>query len=249
MFHKLTSLKWKHWLSIFFLVVSIIIFKNIITPPAERKPDIQNKSAFRVCYLLNIDGMKGLGHSALLLQDASGQASVFSYNGMQYNLWECLFGKAGIGKMKQFSLSEDEIKQFLETGNLQADEYEECDNFDRAICHEITQEQYLMLSEKIRYYIDVGNEFEELYAQDKVALEEFLAHENLPRYQIYTHNCDTVARELLALVSDDMKAYNADSAFMTPGRNYRNMCKALGNDWEILRLGKDSIPEKILSDY
>lgn len=185
----------------------------------------------------------------MFLQDSSGQASIFSYNGMQYNLLECLLGKSGIGKMKRFSLSEEEVKQFQETGDLQADEYEECDNFDRAIYCEITQEQYAMLSENIQSYIDVGNEFEKLYAEDKAALEEFLAQENLPRCQIYTHNCDTAARELLALINEDMKVYNENSASLTPGRNYRNMCKTFGDDWGILRLGKDSILEKILSNY
>lgn len=50
-------------------------------------------------------------------------------------------GKSGIGKMKVFSLDAKVTEYFLQTGNLQADEYEECDNFDRAIYHSITQEE------------------------------------------------------------------------------------------------------------
>lgn len=106
-----------------------------------------------------------------------------------------------------------------------------------------------MLLENIQYYIDIGNEFEALCAEDKAALERFLNQENLSRYQIYMHNCDTAARELLALINEDMKAYNENAISLMPGRNYRNMCKTLGDDWGILRLGEDSILEKILSDY
>lgn len=50
-------------------------------------------------------------------------------------------GKSGIGKMKVFSLDAEVTEYFLQTGNLQADEYEERDNFDRAIYHSITQEE------------------------------------------------------------------------------------------------------------
>lgn len=79
-------------------------------------------------------------------------------------------GKSGIGKMKVFSLDAEVTEYFLQTGNLQADEYEECDNFDRAIYHSITQEEYEALLENLQYYIDVGNQFEHLYAGDKSQL-------------------------------------------------------------------------------
>ena len=59
----------------------------------------------QVCYLLNLDGMKGLGHSALLLIDETGAGQLFSYNGMQYGLLPCLLGKEGIGKMKVISMT------------------------------------------------------------------------------------------------------------------------------------------------
>ena len=70
----------------------------------------------QVCYLLNLDGMKGLGHSALLLIDETGAGQLFSYNGMQYGLLPCLLGKEGIGKMKVISMTPEETAVFLETG-------------------------------------------------------------------------------------------------------------------------------------
>lgn len=236
-------------LDILLIAVVFITIRNITSEPIEREADVSAKTAGRVYYLLNIDGMKGLGHSALLLQDSQGQAELFSYNGMQYNLPECLLGKSGIGKMKQFQLNEEDLKLFLETGDLQADEYEECDNFDRALYYDLTQEQYVRIMEGIAYYIRVGDTFEQLFASDKKGLETFLSQEEIPKYQIYTHNCDTVAREQLALVSKEMEKYNEDFKRWTPGGNYKEMCRVLGKDWGIMKLGKDSLWENILSDY
>lgn len=241
-------------ISILIIIMLMAVFtigtRNFLSTPMERVPDSFGKtSAYRAYYLLNIDGMKGLGHSALLLRDSSGEAQVFSYNGMQYNLAECLLGKAGIGKMKQFSLSPEEAAQFLKTGDLQVEEYAECDNFDRTIYRDITKEQYEILREGIQQYIEIGDEFERLYADDAAQLESFLQQENLPRYQIYTHNCDTVARELLALINDEIASYNETSGFHTPGGHYKQLCKTLGEQWGIQKLGEDTITERLLADY
>ena len=100
------------------MLLFVIIIRNISSKPIERTAVTCKETVGRVYYLLNIDGMKGLGHSALLLQDSRGQAQLFSYNGMQYNVLECLMGKSGIGKMMQFQLKEEDLQQFLETGNL-----------------------------------------------------------------------------------------------------------------------------------
>lgn len=236
-------------LNMMLIATSFIMIRNIFSKPTERTADTHMGTVGRVYYLLNIDGMKGLGHSALLLQDSEGQAQVFSYNGMQYNFRECLLGKSGIGKMKQFQLNAEELKQLLETGDLQADKYEECDNFDRALYCDITQEQYATIMEEIRHYIEVGDTFEQLYMIDKIELESFLNQKDIPKYQIYTHNCDTVAREILALISKEVEEYNADFRKLTPGGNYKEMCKVLGNDWGVIKLGEDSVWENILSDY
>ena len=64
----------------------------------SRCPILQDNSCI-VYYLLNIDGMKGLGHASFMLVNEQGEGCFYSYNGMQYNLAECLMGKAGIGKM------------------------------------------------------------------------------------------------------------------------------------------------------
>lgn len=238
------------FITVMLLAVFIIGIRNFLSTPMERVPDSSGKtSAYRVYYLLNIDGMKGLGHSAMLLWDSSGEAQIFSYNGMQYNLTECLLGKAGIGKMKQFSLSPEELERFLNTGDLQVGEYAECDNFDRAIYCDITKEQYETLRDGIQQYIEIGDEFERLYAGNAAQLDIFLQQENLPRYQIYTHNCDTVARELLALISDEMASYNEMSGVHTLGGHYKQLCNALGEQWGVQKLGVDTLAERLLVDY
>lgn len=91
------------------------------------------KEGCRIYYLLNIDGMKGLGHAAFLLVDEQGEGLFYSYNGMQYSLPECLLGKAGIGKMKSFALNREQTEQFLTAGDLEVSDTSECDNFDRAL--------------------------------------------------------------------------------------------------------------------
>ena len=67
-----------------------------------REPRKEPGRDCRAYYLLNMDGMKGLGHAALLLVDEKGEGRLFSYNGMEYNIFWCLLGKKGLGKMKEF---------------------------------------------------------------------------------------------------------------------------------------------------
>lgn len=242
---------------IMFLCVGVgkIIFR---APFVERDCQMTGKDC-RVYYLLNLDGMKGLGHSALLLVDEEGRGRVFSYNGMQYDLFRCLTGKEGIGKMMEYALTSREVDTLLETGNLTAGDYEECDNFDRALYRCLSREQYERIVKEAEFYQEVGDTYERLYAacdgakdrmrtQAEEDMEAFLQKE-LPHYQIYTHNCDTVARELLALADEEIRAYNASHTRLTPGGNYYAMCSRLSGIWGIARLGRDSQAEKLLSFF
>ncbi len=216
------------WMPIFLLAVLLLVLWD--APFQERRIEkLQNSCA--VYYLLNIDGMKGLGHAALLLQDEQGNGLLYSYNGMQYSLLECLIGKEGIGKMKVFALSADEICEFLSTGDLKVEDTAECDNFDRVLYRCISREDYEAVQKGTVKYMEAGAEFERLYAAayDSAGeeLEAFLEQEDLPRYQIYTHNCDTVARELIAQIDEEMRQYNSESKRLTPTGNYIGMTHAL----------------------
>ena len=107
------------------------------------------------------------------------------------------------------------------------------------------------------YYIEVGDGYQQLYAEAyilpdeesreaEVALQEYIAREDIPKYQIYHHNCDVVAREAIAIANDEMQEYNEAQEKLFPSANYKNMCELFGDKWGTIHLGEDSVVEKIL---
>lgn len=241
-------------LSILFITIIFLTLLHDTSIKNRNPKDIENSCM--VYYVLNIDGMKGLGHTAFLLIDENANGQFYSYNGMQYSLMECLMGKAGIGKMKVFSLSAEEVEQFLLTGDLMVEDAAECDNFDRALYRYISKADYEQIQESVARYIDVGNEYERLYAaafhsngEEHAAadkeLQEFLGQTNLPKYQIYMHNCDVVARELIALIDEEVEIYNAENAKLMPSSNFIGMYNEFGETWGCQVLGADTTLEKL----
>ena len=190
-----------------------------------REPQEAPGQDCRVYYLLNIDGMKGLGHAALLLVDEDGEGRLFSYNGMEYSLFWCLFGKEGLGKMKEFSLDAPSVRRLLQTGELEPEEYEECRNFDRALWRYLSREDYERILSGTELYLDPREP-------------------SAPLYQIYTHNCDTAARELIGIADAEMQRYNAGRTRLTPGGNYKRMWRKFGDTWGFTFLGKDTLWER-----
>lgn len=245
------------FLLLLYLVVNLCVRISFTVPKAVEERDCRTMDGdCRICYLLNLDGMKGLGHSALLLIDENGSGSVLSYNGMQYGLAECLAGRKGIGKMMVYSLEPQEVETLLRTGDLETDGHGECDNFDRMLYRWVSRIQYEQIMDAAKIYVDAGDRYEELYAAAARAeeakrpeaegrMEDYL-RQDLPRYQIYTHNCDTVARELLALVDEEIRRYNVQEQKLTPKGNYKNMCACVSDQWGIVRLGRDTLVEQAL---
>lgn len=244
-------LKWH-----FILLISAILLIMIWDAPFENRKPQETAHSYGVYYLLNIDGMKGLGHTAFLLTDEQGNGQIYSYNGMQYSLMECLLGKAGIGKMKVFALSSKEVNDFLDTGDLQVEDTTECDNFDRILYRYISREDYIRIQEGAAKYIDTGTEYERLYAavyhakgEERVwaeeELDDFFRQEDLLTYQIYNHNCDTVARELIAFIDEEMAAYNIANEKLTPTGNYIEMCSKFSEVWGYRILGNDTLLERL----
>lgn len=74
-------MKRKKYAAVILLAVMVIIFWDT---PFETRPPGKSSDSCAVYYLLNIDGMKGLGHAAFMLTDEQGNGQVYSYNGMQY---------------------------------------------------------------------------------------------------------------------------------------------------------------------
>lgn len=211
----------------------------------------------RVYYIVNADGMKGLGHSILLLVNEQGIGTVFSFNGMQCSLGESLLGKSGIGKMSTGTMTAEETKAFLQTGDLELDGDQLTDNYDMALYRPITAEAYQVILEQTIPYFDAEHQFDVLYekwameedtgrrAEYERALEQMGQDQSLPRYQIYTNNCDHVVRTLISAVDSTMQEYMRHARHMTPNGNL----KAFGvkaKDWGVMMLGTQSFWEKVL---
>ncbi len=208
-------------------------------------------------YIVNADGMKGLGHSILLLVDEQGIGTVFSFNGMQRSLRESLFGKSGVGKMSTGVMTAEETEMFLQTGDLKIDGDQLTDNYDMALYRPITAEDYQVILEQTTPYFGTEQQFAALYekwageedagkkAEYAQALEKMGQDKSLPVYQIYTNNCDHAVRKLACAVDSDLREYTRHTWHMTPNGNL----KAFGTrakNWGVMMLGAQSFLERVL---
>ncbi|MDE5748300.1 MAG: hypothetical protein K2I21_12090, partial [Acetatifactor sp.] len=116
-------------------------------------------------YIVNANGMKGLGHSIVLLVDEDECGTVFSFNGMQRTLGESLLGKGGIGKMSMGRLAKEELITFLQTGNLNLGEDQLSDNYDMALYRPISAEECRAILEQLAPYYAAEEQFAELYGK------------------------------------------------------------------------------------
>lgn len=177
-----------------------------------------DEDGYMLYYIVNADGMKGLGHSILMVVDGEGCGTVLSYNGMQRSLWESLLGKSGIGKMSIGQMSAEDTEAFLQTGNL----------------------QFAVLYEEWAMEEDAGKKSE--YEKH---LEQMGQGDDLPVYRIYTNNCDHVARLLASSVDSELKDYTNNAWRMTPSGNFKAFGRK-AKDWGLTKLGKQSFVERLL---
>ncbi|MDE5866416.1 MAG: hypothetical protein K2H31_07445 [Lachnospiraceae bacterium] len=215
------------------------------------------EDGYMLYYIVNADGMKGLGHSILMVVDDEGCGTVLSYNGMQRSLWESLLGKSGIGKMSIEQMSAEDTETFLQTGNLHIDSDQLIDNYDYALYRPITAEDYNTILEQAVPYLEAELQFTVLYeewAMEEDAgkkseyeknLEQMGQGDELPVYRIYTNNCDHVARLLASSVDSELKDYTNNAWRMTPSGNFKAFGKK-AKDWGVMKLGKQSFVERLL---
>lgn len=206
-------------------------------------------------YIVNADGMKGLGHSMILLVDGNGCGTAVSFNGMQRTLGESLSGKSGVGKLSMGIMTREETESFLQTGDLDLKEDQLKDNYDMALYRTITTEEYQAILQETAPYVELEEQFTILYAkwaaeknvekrkEYKEMMERLGQDESEPLYQIYRHNCDHTARELISTIDQDMRDYVQHVWRMTPSGNW----KAFGRqakDWGVRELGNQSLREE-----
>lgn len=239
-----------------FIFVAIYLCLCIFMLPAPRASSFPDGSCM-LYYMVNADGMKGLGHSILLLVDQEGCGTVYSFNGMQRSLGECLFGKSGIGKFSTGVMTAEETAQFLQSGDLHLDGDQLADNYDMALYRPITEADYQTVLEQAAPYLAAEEDFSVIYenwaTEDDAAkkaeyqqdLEEMGEDDSLPLYQIYTNNCDHAARRIAASVDQDLREYNDSAWRITPNGNLKAFA-GKAEKWGVMTLGEQSLTERIL---
>lgn len=242
-------------LSLLALYMGVCLYMRV----PEREA-LDGSGSCMLCYMVNVDGMQGLGHSILFLVDEEGIGTVLSFNGMQGTLWEALAGKAGVGKMSVGILDGDGVSEFFRTGNLDLEEDQLRDNYDVALYRYITPEEYEIVLSRANLYIETGDRYEALYREYVFAATEEEKREyelemermgqdtSLPLYRIYTNNCDHVARLLAASVDVEMEEYGRTSFHVTPGGNWKAFAKR-AKGWGVFVLGEYSARERILDFF
>lgn len=240
------------------LAAAILIYIILCFSMEVNERESIQKGECRIYYSVNIDGMGGLGHSILILEDEEGNGLAVSYNGMQTDLRQALLGKSGVGRMTLGELDERQLQEFIDTGNLNLEGDQLQDNYDLTVYNNITKIDYYRIIENTAVYLETGRAYENLY-------EQFASEQNpeqkenyrnqllemgeditLPLYNLYHNNCDDVTRLLIAAVDEEMSAYNRNSSRLTPNGNVKGFVKS-SKTWGVRKLGSDSMKEIILS--
>ncbi len=208
-------------------------------------------------YMVNADGMKGLGHSILMVVDEKGCGTVLSFNGMQRSLPESLMGKGGVGKLSVGSMDAEETRAFLLSGDLALEGDQLADNYDMALYRPITAEDYQIILDQTAPYREAEETFAALYgqwvaeedagrkAEYAQALEQMGREISPPVYRIYTNNCDHAARAFISSIDPDMQEYIRDVWRITPNGNLKAFGKK-AEKWGVMTLGEQTLKERVL---
>jgi len=209
--------------------------------------DGKTETDYTVYYLNNMDGAFKTGHTALLVETPNGSSHFFSYTSEEGQLLKKAMGDDVKGYMENTRLSEQETEIFLQNGDIGVMSYEGkmlYTNYDRALKKEITQAEAELI-------IAMGNNYVNLYNRlyDKNTTEDeynSLIMEN-PQllYNLYSNNCDTVARAMLATVEPTL--YFSDA--LTPNKSYEYflITTRFGGSWEEVIVGRNNLDELLLS--
>lgn len=166
--------------------------------------------------------MKGLGHSIVLLTGPDNQENtsclVYSFNGMEKNLQQFLMGEANA-------------------------------NYDLAVYKEIGYEEYMKIAERAAVYTQLTDEYHRLEEmQDKEGIDVLKSQNEELLYRIYSHNCDTVARELLEMVDPDVCIFDETDHYRTPLANIKAFSREM-DEWSAITIGEQTLKERLYTFF
>ena len=67
-------------------------------------------------------------------------------------------------------------------------------------------------------------------------------------YRIYSHNCDTVARELLEMVDQDVRIFDGTNHYRTPLANIKAFSREM-DEWSAITIGEQTLKEKMYTFF
>ena len=174
--------------------------------------DGKTETDYAVYYLNNMDGAKVFGHNALLIENPDGSSQFYTYTGTG-SITDALSGKDSLGYMGSEQLTKEETKDFLRTGNIEITMPGgvNVDNYDRALVREITQAEREIIVDEAEAYVSLYKSVGEIREDIKLnvnekeeAVKEFMKNNPMVVYNMYSHNCDTVVRDILITVEPSL---------------------------------------------
>ena len=172
----------------------------------------ETEAEYTVYYLNNMDGAKIFGHNALLIENPDGSSQFYTYTGTG-SITDALSGKDSLGYMGSEQLTKEETKDFLRTGNIEITMPGgvNVDNYDRALVREITQAEREIIVDEAEAYVSLYKSVGEIREDIKLnvnekeeAVKEFMKNNPMVVYNMYSHNCDTVVRDILITVEPSL---------------------------------------------
>lgn len=209
--------------------------------------DGKTETDYTVYYLNNMDGAFKTGHTAVLVETPNGNSHFFSYTSEEGNLVKKAMGDDVEGYMEYARLSKQETETFLQNGDIGVISHGGemlYTNYDRALKKEITQAEAELIIAMENGYVNL---YKELYDENTTEdIYNSLIMEN-PQllYNLYSNNCDTVARDMLTTV----EPYLLFSSTLTPNGSYNSFLikNRFEGSWEEVIVGRNSLGELLLS--
>ena len=200
---------------------------------------------YSIYYLNNKDGAKIFGHNAILLVDSDGKGEFYSFMGTG-SQWEAIQGKTSLGYMGYESLTKEKVDEFLSNGDIDvtmAGGNKNHDNYDRALKHDITYDEYVQIQAGLNSHITIFNAGRDLIGQD---LDAYIENTKGAGYNLYEYNCDDVALEAIEIVDPSITKFYNEMLKTTPNNSYGAISLMVEEPWEKIKLGENNLFENAI---